>query len=127
MFAFAIISSRMHMVWVRTVAGRLKTDYRYSSSICYNTFPVPMISTSEKNDIEDHGFNILDEREKYPDKNMADLYDPDKMPEGLRKAHDKLNMTIEKCYRVKPFENDVDRLKYLFNLYEEMIEAETKA
>jgi len=121
---FAIISSRIHMTWVRAVAGRLKTDYRYSSALCYNTFPFPEISEAQKTTLEDHVFNVLDEREKHPEKTMAELYDPDKMPEGLRKAHHEMDMAVEQCYRKQAFNSDEERLEYLFKLYEAMIEAE---
>lgn len=121
---FAILSSRIHMTWVRAVAGRLKTDYRYSSALCYNTFPFPSIGEAQKTVLEDHVFNVLDEREKHPEKTMAQLYDPDKMPEGLRQAHHEMDMAVEQCYRSRPFKSDEERLEYLFKLYEEMIEAE---
>lgn len=117
---FGVISSLMHMVWMRTVAGRLKTDYRYSSALVYNTFPFPNISQKQKEEITELVFGILDEREKHSQKTLAQLYDPDKMPEGLRKAHHALDKTIEQCYRAKPFESDEERLEYLFKMYEEM-------
>ena len=121
---FAIISSAIHMTWVRVVAGRLKTDYRYSASICYNTFPFPEISEAQKTTLEDHVFNVLDEREKHPEITMAELYDPDKMPEGLRKAHHDMDLAVEQCYRKQAFNSDEERLEYLFTLYEKMTEAE---
>jgi hypothetical protein len=116
----------MHMTWVRAVAGRLKTDYRYSSALCYNTFPFPDISESQKTALEDHVFQVLDEREQHPEKTMAQLYDPDKMPEGLLQAHHEMDLAVEGCYRSRPFKNDEERLEYLFKFYEEMIEAEGK-
>ena len=121
---FAIISSRIHMTWVRAVAGRMKTDYSYASTLCYNTFPFPAISNDQKTMLEDHIFNLLDEREKHSEKTMAELYDPDKMPEGLRQAHHDMDMAVERCYRSKPFASDEERLEYLFKLYEAMITAE---
>ncbi len=121
-FVFSIISSRIHMTWVRAVAGRLKTDYRYSSALCYNTFPFPEIIEAQKATLEDHVFNVLDEREKHPEKTMAELYDPDKMPEGLRQAHHEMDVAVEQCYRKQAFKSDEERLEYLFKLYEEMIE-----
>ncbi|MFZ1342107.1 class I SAM-dependent DNA methyltransferase [Thiothrix eikelboomii] len=123
---FAVISSGMHMTWVRAVAGRLETRIRYSSSLCYNTFPFPDISAKQKEELEDHVFHVLDEREKHPEKTMAQLYDPDKMPAGLRQAHHDMDIAIEQCYRAKPFTNDEERLEYLFTLYEAMIAAEKK-
>ena len=121
---FGVISSLMHMVWMRTVAGRLKTDYRYSSALVYNTFPFPNISQKQKDEITELVFGILDEREKHSQKTLAQLYDPDKMPEGLRKAHHILDRAIEQCYRTKPFESDEERLEYLFKMYEEMTAKE---
>lgn len=121
---FAVISSRMHMTWVRAVAGRLETRIRYSSSLCYNTFPFPDISAKQKEKLEDHVFRVLDEREKHPEKTMAQLYDPDKMPAALRQAHHDMDIAIEQCYRAKPFTNDEERLEYLFTLYEAMIAKE---
>ena len=123
-YIFAIISSLMHMTWVRTVAGRLKTDYRYSSGLCYNTFPFPELAEKQKTILESHVFNILDEREKYSEKTISELYDPDNMPIGLRQAHKNMDIAVEQCYRSKPFSTDEERLEYLFKLYEEMIEAE---
>jgi hypothetical protein len=117
---FGVITSNMHMVWVSVVAGRLKTDYRYSSFLCYNNFPFPTISEKQKEIINLHVFEVLDERAKYPEKTLAQLYDPDKMPAGLKEAHHQLDLAIERCYRLKPFESDVERLEYLFKMYEEM-------
>jgi hypothetical protein len=114
------------MVWVKAVAGRLKTDIRYSGTICYNTFPFPEITLEQKEALTGHVYNILGEREKYPDRTMAELYDPNKMPEGLREAHKYLDLAIDQIYRNKPFENNEDRLAHLFKLYEEMIRNETK-
>ena len=121
---FGLISSRIHIVWVKTVAGRLKSDIRYSASLCYNTFPFPKISEFEKNELEKYSYNILEEREIHSEKTLAQLYDPDKMPDGLREAHRQLDLAVERCYRSKPFESDEERLEYLFKLYEQMIEEE---
>ena len=117
---FGIIHSRMHMVWVRAVGGKLKTDYRYSARLCYNTFPFPNISIKQKETLNQYVYDILDEREKHPEKTMAQLYDPDKMPTGLRLAHQALDKAVEQCYRLQEFKTDSDRLEYLFRLYEEM-------
>ena len=121
---FAVIISKMHMTWMRTVAGRLKTDYRYSSALVYNTFPFPPITKKQKETLTQHTFAVLDEREKHSEKTLAQLYDPDKMPQGLKEAHRQLDLAIERCYRKKPFESDEERLEYLFKLYEEMVEKE---
>jgi hypothetical protein len=121
---FSVISSRIHMVWVSIVAGRLKTDYRYSNVICYNNFPFPPISDAQKQELEKHVYRILEEREKHSEKTLAQLYDPDKMPQGLRDAHRENDLAIERCYRSKPFDSDEERLEYLFKMYEQMIEEE---
>jgi hypothetical protein len=125
-YVFGFLSSRMHMTWVRAVAGRLKNDYRYSSELCYNTFPVPDLSSEQKENIKIHVFNILAEREKHPEKTIAELYDPQKMPSDLRDAHRNLDAAIERCYRSKLFESDEERLEHLFKLYEEMVQNEQK-
>jgi len=123
---FSLITSKMHMTWMRTVAGRLKTDYRYSSALVYNTFPFPNINEKQKEHLSEHVLNILDEREQHSEKTLAQLYDPNKMPDGLREAHHNLDLAIEQCYRKKPFTSDEERLEYLFGLYEEMIENEVR-
>ena len=123
---FGIINSFMHNLWVKTVGGKLKSDYRYSSVLCYNTFPFPNISQKQKDEITELVFVILDEREKHSQKTLAQLYDPNKMPEGLKKAHHNLDIAIEQCYRTKPFESDEERLEYLFKMYEEIINMEKK-
>ncbi|MDC3316131.1 N-6 DNA methylase [Candidatus Thioglobus sp.] len=120
----SVISSNMHMVWMRAVAGRLKTDYRYSSALVYNTFPFPLISEKVKEKLNQKAFNILGEREKYPEKTLAQLYDPDKMPDDLREAHHHNDLAIELCFRGESFINDEERLEYLFKLYEKMIAKE---
>lgn len=125
LYVFGVLVSKMHMAWVRAVGGRLKTDLRYSSALCYNTFPFPEITEKQKESLATHVYNILEEREKYPEKTMADLYDPDKMPSGLREAHKYLDQAIDQIYRSKPFESDEDRLAHLFKLYEEMITRKT--
>jgi len=119
-YLMGLLSSKMHMLWIRIVAGRLKSDLRYSNSLCYNTFPFPNISQKQKDEITELVFAILDEREQHSQKTLAQLYDPDKMPEGLKKAHHELDLAIERCYRTKLFANDEERLEYLFKMYEEM-------
>ena len=120
----SLLSSLMHMVWIKTVAGRLRDGYRYSPVIVYNTFPFPTINETQKEELNQHVFNILGEREKHSEKTLAQLYDPDKMPDGLREAHHQNDLAIERCYRSKPFESDEERLEYLFKLYEKMIAKE---
>lgn len=121
---FGIITSRMHMVWMRAVAGRLRTDYRYSKNVVYNNFPLVKINQHDKEAINNSVFKILTTREDHPEKNLSQLYKADKMPDGLREAHHQNDLAIERCYRSKPFENDEERLEYLFKLYEKMIAEE---
>ncbi|MBI6058756.1 class I SAM-dependent DNA methyltransferase [Clostridium perfringens] len=116
-----VITSKMHMVWVKNIGGRLETRIRYSADICYNTFPFPEISKTKKEVINQCVFNILEEREKFPEKNLADLYDPDKMPDGLKSAHEELDSVIDRCYSKRNFNSDEERLECLFDLYEKMI------
>jgi hypothetical protein len=120
---FGVISSKMHMVWVRAVGGRLKTDLRYSSSLIYNTFPFPEISKEYRETIERCADRVIFTREEYPELTLAQLYDPKKMPENLRQAHSSLDEVIDQCYlkalnRRKPFENDAERLEILFEMYQ---------
>jgi hypothetical protein len=121
---FGLLTSRMHMTWVRAVAGRLKTDYRYSAGLCYNTFPVPNLSEAHKQELTSHVMEVLQQRENHPEKTMAQLYDPDKMPDGLRAAHHALDLAVDGLYRNLPFTSDEERLEHLFKLYEAMIEQE---
>lgn len=120
-YIFGIITSKMHMVWTYSVAGRLESRINYSSTICYNNFPVPDLSPQQQKMIENHVFEILDAREQHSEKTLAELYNPEKMPNDLTKAHKGLDEIVDLCYRSKPFENDEERLVYLFKLYEIMI------
>ncbi len=122
LWLFGILTSRIHMDWVRAVGGRLKTDYRYSAGLCYNTFPFPTISDTKKGEIEEAATDILLTREPYltMGKTLADLYDPDTMPEDLKEAHHRLDDIVESCYPGYPFASDEARLECLFKLYEKM-------
>ena len=117
---FGIIESKLHMTWVKAVSGKLKNDIRYSSTLCYNTFPFPKISDEKKQEIESAAEKVLITREYYPEKTLAELYDPDKMPDDLREAHAKLDDIVESCYPGYPFASDEARLECLFKLYEKM-------
>lgn len=114
-----LLESHMHMVWLRAVGGRLKTDYRYSAGLVYNTFPVPELSTRRKNMIEEQIFEILDLREEL-DGTLAELYHKDTMPESLRDAHKKLDEIVERAYKDTPFKSDEERLSHLLKRYKEM-------
>lgn len=121
---FSILSSKMHMTWVRAVAGRLKTDYRYSSTIVYNNFPFQELRKSQKEQVNTLALNILFSRENHSEKSISDMYDPDKMSADLKEAHRKNDLLVDGLYREKPYENDEERLSDLFKLYEEMIKKE---
>lgn len=114
-----LLESRMHMVWLRAVGGRLETRYRYSSGLVYNTFPVPELSTRRKNMIEEQVFEILDLREELGS-TLAELYHKDTMPESLREAHKKLDEIVERAYKDTPFNSDEERLSHLLKRYKEM-------
>ena len=120
LYVLGLISSSMHMAWVSTVAGRIKTDYRYSSVLCYNTFPVPKLTKSKKGLLHKCTIKVLDVRDEHIGKTMADLYDPDKMPDDLREAHRQLDLAVDSCYRKKSFDSDSERLEHLFKMYEKM-------
>lgn len=114
-----LLESRMHMVWLRAVGGRLETRYRYSAGLVYNTFPVPELSTRRKNMIEEQVFEILDLREELGG-TLAELYHKDTMPESLREAHKKLDEIVERAYKDTPFNSDEERLSHLLKRYKEM-------
>ena len=122
LFDFGIISSKMHMTWMRYVCGRLKGDYRYSNKIVYNTFPFPN-NVTEGNMLKviDAVQLLLNERDKFKNESLAQLYDPNIMPPSLWNAHKKLDNAVDKCYRRKKFKDDIDRIKFLFDLYIEYI------
>ena len=123
-YIFGILNSKIHISWVRSLAGKLKNDFRYSAGICWYSFPFPQISTKREEEITQNVFRILEERENHSEKTLAQLYDPDKMPEGLREAHRLNDLAVEQCYRSRPFESDDERLKYLFKFYEQMLAEE---
>lgn len=122
---FGVLQSKMHMVWVDAVGGKLETRYRYSAKLCYNTFPFPEITEKDKHHITQYVFAVLDERSKFPEKTMAWLYNPETMPRDLKKAHQELDLAIERIYRLRPFESDAERLEFLFKMYDEMTKRET--
>jgi len=126
-YEFGVLSSEMHNDWMRAVAGRMKSDYRYSATLVYNTFPWPDANNKQRQQIETLAEEVLLIREDYPDKTLADLYDPKKMPEPLRVAHKALDRAVESLYCPKPFRDATERLEYLFAKYEKLIEAEQAA
>lgn len=125
-YDFGILESRMHMTWMRTVCGRLKSDYRYSRDLCYNTFPWPDAMETQRQNIEVLAQKVLDARDSYPEFTLADLYDPDKIPQDLKVAHEHLDRAVDLLYRTKAFENDEERLQMLFEKYEKLATAAKK-
>ncbi len=118
-YHFGVLTSAIHMAWVRMVCGRLKSDYRYSAKLVYNNYPWPENPTDkQKAAVEAVAQKVLEVRAKYPDASLADLYDPLAMPKDLVAAHAALNRAVDRCYRAKPFKGDLDRVAFLFDLYE---------
>lgn len=119
-YIFGIIESHIHFVWMKTVCGRMRTDYAYSVSVVYNTFPFPKIMEEKKLQLTEAAEEVLLIRAEYPERTLAKLYDPDKMPQDLREAHAALDDIVDSCYPGYPFANDEARLECLFKLYEKM-------
>ena len=119
----ALIASRIHWVWIATVCVRLRTDFSYSNTLGWNTFPVPPLTEQNKADLTRCAENILLAREAHFPATIADLYKPDAMPENLRLAHEANDETLERIYIGRRFKNDTERLEHLFTLYTEMTEA----
>ena len=124
---FGLLTSRMHMVWTRAVGGKMKTDYRYSNTIVYNNFPVRNLTDQEKDALTEKALRVLDVREYHCEKTLAQLYDPELMPDNLRQAHAEIDRFVDGLYSKRPFETDEDRLSALFAMYEDMIAAEKAA
>ena len=119
----ALIASRLHLVWIATVCGKLKTDFRYSNTLGWNTFPVPTLTEKNRTDLNACAENILLARETHFPATIAELYDPTKMPENLRAAHERNDEVLERIYIGRHFRNDTERLEKLFELYIDMSEA----
>jgi hypothetical protein len=116
----ALIASRLHLVWIGTVCGKLETRYRYSNTLGWNTFPVPALTEQNKADLTRCAEDILLAREAHFPATIADLYDPETMPANLRAAHERNDETLERIYLGRRFKNDTERLEKLFALYTEM-------
>lgn len=123
----ALIASRIHLVWIATVCGKLETRYRYSNTLGWNTFPVPTLTEQNKSDLTQCAEDILLAREAHFPATIADLYEPDKMPENLRRAHDRNDEMLERIYIGRRFRNDTERLEKLFELYTKMTATTTAA
>lgn len=124
---FSVLSSRMHLHWIASVCGRLKTDFRYSNTLGWNTFPLPKLTEQNKADLTRCAENILLAREAHFPATIADLYDPEAMPEDLRRAHDENDEVLERIYIGRRFRNDTERLEKLFELYTKMIDKKAAA
>lgn len=120
LYVFGLISSKLHISWVRSIGGQLETRIRYSAEVCYNTFPVPDLDASAIEKIEEASILVLEAREQHPDKNIEYLYDPDLMPQNLRDAHNKLDRVVERVCFGKELKTDDERLKALFLLHEKL-------
>ena len=118
---FALLTSAMHMAWMRAVTGRMKSDYMYSVGVVYNTFPLPPgLADADSSALEPLAQAVLDARAAHPGATLADMYDPDMMPPNLRKAHHALDRAVDRLYRRKRFTSERERVEYLFGLYERM-------
>lgn len=120
----AIIASHLHLVWIGTVCGKIKTDFRYSNTLGWNTFPVPLLTEQNKADLTRCAEDILLAREAHFPATIADLYDPETMPDNLRHAHERNDEVLERIYIGRRFKNDTERLEKLFELYTKMTAAD---
>jgi hypothetical protein len=119
-----LIASRLHWVWIGTVCVRMRTDFSYSNTLGWNTFPVPTLTDKNKADLSRCAEDILLAREAHFPATIADLYDPDSMPADLREAHDRNDEVLERIYIGRRFRNDTERLEKLFDLYTRMTAAQ---
>ncbi|MCY4380273.1 MAG: N-6 DNA methylase [Proteobacteria bacterium] len=125
-FMFAILSSQMHMTWVKAYGGKFGSSIRYSSTICYNAYPWPDISPNQRSELRKVTFNIFAEREHYPYKTLAELYDPDKMPAKLKELHAHNDQLVDSCYRERRFSHDEERLEFLTDAYAKQLSQKTE-
>jgi len=120
----AIVASKIHQVWIGTVCARMRADYSYSNTLGWNTFPLPKLTTKNKEDLTRCAEEILIARERHFPATIADLYDPEKMPADLKRAHERNDEVLERIYIGRRFKNDTERLEKLFELYTEMTSKE---
>jgi hypothetical protein len=123
----AIVASRLHLVWIATVCGKMKTDFRYSNTLGWNTFPVPTLTEKNKADLRRCAEDVLLAREHHFPSTIADLYETGAMPEDLRQAHERNDEVLERIYIGRRFKNDTERLEKLFELYTKMTRAKGTA
>jgi hypothetical protein len=120
LWRLALLTSSMHMAWLRNIGGRLESRYRYSVGLVYNPFPWPELGEADRSRLDSLAQDVLDARAAHPGATLADLYDPDVMPADLRKAHRALDLAVDRLYRKEPFADDRERVEHLFRLYEQM-------
>jgi hypothetical protein len=120
LYHFGILTSNVHMAWMRVVCGRLKSDYRYSNAIVYNNFPWPTITPEQEAEISRTAQAILDARNLYPDCSLADLYDEVTMPVELRRAHQANDRAVMRAYGLPITTSESDTVAHLFKLYEQL-------
>ncbi|MCS5524142.1 N-6 DNA methylase [Curtobacterium flaccumfaciens pv. oortii] len=123
-WVFTLLTSKMHMTWVNAVSGRMREDYQYSNTIVYNNFPVPSLSDHTKEQLTTSALRVLDVREYHCEQTLAEIYDPDNMPQDLRDAHAAIDALVDTIYSKKPYETDEQRLSDLFAMYERMTAEE---
>jgi hypothetical protein len=123
----SLIASRLHLVWIATVCVRMRTDFSYSNTLGWNTFPVPTLTDKNKADLTRCAEDILLAREHHFPATIADLYDPESMPEDLHQAHERNDEVLERIYIGRRFKNDTERLERLFDLYNKMTKAKGTA
>lgn len=123
LWRFALLTSSMHMAWLRNIGGRLESRYRYSVGLVYNPFPWPELGEADRSRLDSLAQDVLDARAAHPGATLADLYDPDVMPADLRKAHRALDLAVDRLYRKEPFADDRERVEHLFRLYEQMTDG----
>jgi hypothetical protein len=127
LYHFGVLTSQVHMAWMRQICGRLKSDYRYSNNLVYNNFPFPSEPTPRQRErVERAAQSILDARLSFPASTLADLYDPNSMPRELLQAHRANDEAVEGCYGARRFRSDLERLAYLFDLYRQYTDPLTR-
>ncbi|GAC1376486.1 MAG: hypothetical protein NVSMB30_21850 [Hymenobacter sp.] len=120
-YLFGILTSEMHMAWMRQVCGRLKSDFRYFGTLVYNNYPFPPAPTeAQRQAVTDAAETVLAARDAFPGEPLAALYDPTTMPPALARAHATLDRAVDRCYRPQPFATELARLEFLFGLYQQL-------
>lgn len=123
LYHLGVLTSSMHMAWVRYVCGRLESRYRYSKDVVYNNYPWPEVTDDQRKKVEDLSQKVLDARANHPTSSLADLYHPTTMPPDLRKAHEALDKAVDSCYRKEAFKSERERVEFLFGLYRKLTEG----